>query len=72
MLSAKNLVISFSSRPGRTSPFKDCSFRNLHARGLIVILKARQESGCYGAAPTKGQRSLVNDQEGLGAKRRGR
>ena len=23
---------------------------------------------CYGAAPTEGQRSLVNDQEGLGAK----
>jgi len=23
---------------------------------------------CYGAAPTEGQRSLGNDQEGLGAK----
>ncbi len=22
---------------------------------------------CYGAAPTQGQRSLVNDQEGLGS-----
>ena len=24
---------------------------------------------CYGAAPTEGQRSLVNDQEGLGVKK---
>src|SRR6267154_861410 len=26
---------------------------------------------CYGAAPTEGQRSLVNDREGLGSKRAG-
>ena len=25
---------------------------------------------CYGAAPTEGQRALVNDQEGLGVRRR--
>ncbi len=48
-----------------------------HKPGLLVldkplVLLVAQRDKCYGAAPTQGQRSLVNDQGGLGAKRRRR
>ena len=46
--------------------------RGFESRYPLVGHHIDLEFACYGAAPTQGQRSPVNDQEGLGSQGRGR